>query len=355
MPRSVVHILGTAQPEGTGIARIVASLARGLKARDYFIHAYFLGADGPLVTELEGAGVRARVLDLRGCSARGAWRLWRALRGHRFSIVHQHAGGPGITRLARWSCNAPIVLHLHGRVVESQGLNPAPIHVYGPDAVIASSHSIAAQVVGAAPRVIYAGVPVPNGALATSSRIDKCETVIGSGSRLAPIKGIPHLVRAFGLLHAEFPEARLEIAGDGPDRSTITELVTSLGLQDRVTLLGWKSNFTSVLARWDIFVLPSLEEGFGIAALEAMAAGLPVVASAVGGLPEIVQDGKTGWLVPPADPGRLAERLRALLLSSQDRMRMGSEGQARARDHFSEERMVAEVAELYDCLIPAAS
>ena len=355
MPRSVVHILGTAQPEGTGIARIVASLARGLKARDYLTHAYFLGADGPLVKELEGAEVRARILDLRGWKPRGAWRLWHALRGQGFSIVHQHAGGPRITRLARWSCHAPIVLHLHGRVVESRGLNPAPIHVHGADAVIASSHSVAAQVVGAAPRVIYAGVPVLNGTLANLSRIEKYETVIGSGSRLSPIKGISHLVRAFGLLHAEFPEARLEIAGDGPDRSAIAELVNSLGLQDRVTLLGWKSDFTSVLARWDIFVLPSLEEGFGIAALEAMAAGLPVVASAVGGLPEIVQDGKTGWLVPPANPEKLAERLRALLLSRQNRMSMGSEGQARARDHFSEERMVAEVAELYNGLLPVGS
>ena len=351
MQRSVVHILGTAQPEGTGIARIVASLARGLAARDYLIHAYFLGTDGPLVAELEGAGVRAHVLDLRGWKARGAWRLWHALRGRGFSIVHQHAGGPGITRLARWSCNAPIVVHLHGRVVEAQGLDPSPIRVPGADAVIASSHSVAAQVIGATPRVIYAGVPVLNRALATQSRTDKRDAVIGSGSRLAPIKGISHLVRAFALLHAEFPKARLEIAGDGPDRSTIAELVTSLGLNDHVTLLGWKFDFTSVLARWDIFALPSLEEGFGIAALEAMAAGLPVVASAVGGLPEIVQDGKTGWLVPPANPEKLAERLRALLLSPQNRMSMGNEGQARVRDHFSEERMVAEVAELYDGLI----
>jgi glycosyltransferase involved in cell wall biosynthesis len=353
MTRSVVHILGTAQPEGTGIARIVAGLARGLKVKDYLLHAYFLGAHGPLVSELESAGVRTRVLDLHGWSAPGALRLWRALRGHEFSIVHQHAGGPGITRLARWSCHAAIALHLHGRVVESRGSSPTPIRVHRADIVIASSHSVAAQVVDAAPRVVYAGVPIPNGSFTPSSRTAKCEMIIGTGCRLVPIKGIQHLVRAFALLHAEFPEARLEIAGDGPERGRIAELVIDLGLQERVTLLGWEPGFAARLARWGIFVLPSLEEGFGIAAVEAMAAGLPVVASAVGGLPEIVQDGKTGWLVPPSNPAQLAERLRTLLLSPQERASMGREGRTRARTHFSEERMVAEIADIYDGLVAA--
>jgi glycosyltransferase involved in cell wall biosynthesis len=353
MPRSVVHILGTAQPEGTGIARIVAGLARGLKAKGYFLHAYFLGADGPLVGELESAGVRTRVLDLHGWSAPRALRLWRAMRGHGFSIVHQHAGGPGITGIARWSCDAAIVLHLHGRVVESRGSVPVPIRVRGADAVIASSHSVAAQVVGAVPRVVYAGVPASNGSPRMPSRAEKRPTIIGTGCRLVPIKGIEHLVRAFRLLQNEFSDTGLEIAGDGPDRGRIAELVANLGLQDRVTLLGWESDFAARLAQWDIFVLPSLEEGFGIAALEAMAAGLPVVASAVGGLPEIVQEGKTGWLVAPSNPEQLAERLRKLLISPQDRASMGNEGRIRARTHFSEDRMVTEVAEIYDGLVSA--
>jgi glycosyltransferase involved in cell wall biosynthesis len=105
------------------------------------------------------------------------------------------------------------------------------------------------------------------------------------------------------------------------------------------------------LARWDVFVLPSLEEGFPMAALDAMAAGLPVVATAVGGIPEIVEDGRTGWLVPPGHPGALGERIRLLLRNPDTRRAMGAAGRARVREHFSAERMVARFAEIYDGLL----
>jgi len=349
MPRSVLHILGTAQSEGTGIARIVAGLARGLTPKGYLVHACFLGRPGPLVAMLEAAGAYTVALDLPpGRSLSGAWRLWRELRRHKFSIIHQHAGGALITRIARWATGAKIVLHVHGRVIEAQGFNPVPIRVQNADIVIASSQAVAQYVTGSTPRVVYAGVRIPSHVPNRPALSGKRETTIGVGGRLAPIKGIPNLVRAFGLLHPEFPEARLEIAGEGPERGSIAQLVDELDLRNCVTLLGWKSDFASVLANWDIFVLPSLEESFGIAAVEAMAAGLPVVASDVGGLPEIVQDGETGWLVPAGDPGQLADRLRTLLLQPEKRVRMGIQGKNRARTHFSEDRMVAEFAEIYD-------
>jgi glycosyltransferase involved in cell wall biosynthesis len=347
MPDSVLHILGTAQAESTGIARIVAGLAQGLTPKGYTVHACFLGPPGPLVAMLEGAGAQSVALDLPpGRSLSGMWRLWHELRGRRFSIIHQHAGGRLISRVARSACGAPIVLHLHGRVMESQPSRPIAIRIQGPDIVIASSHSVAQHVTGANVRVIYAGVPIPDRAPDRSANPGKRNVLIGTGCRLAPIKGIPNLVRAFGILRPEFPEVRLE--GEGPERGRIADLINQMGLQDRVTLLGWVSDFASVLASWDIFVLPSLEESLPIAALEAMAIGIPVIASAVGGLPEIVQGGETGWLVSAGDPVQLAERLRDLLLQPQDRARMGIAGQARARVRFSEPRMVTEIAEVYN-------
>jgi len=195
-----------------------------------------------------------------------------------------------------------------------------------------------------------AGLPIPACPPNRSADPKSRKAIIGTGCRLVPIKGVSNLVRAFSLLHSEFPQARLEIAGEGPEGNRIAELVAALELHDCVTLLGWTSDFASVLANWDVFVLPSLEEGFGIAAVEAMAAGLPVVASAVGGLLEVVEDGKTGWLVPAGDPMQLAERLRMLLLDPEKRERMGIQGHARARACFSEQRMVAEITEIYDQL-----
>jgi len=98
-------------------------------------------------------------------------------------------------------------------------------------------------------------------------------------------------------------------------------------------------------------VMPSLEEGFPIAALDAMASGLPVVASSVGGVPELIEDGKTGWLVPPQDAEALADRLRLLLSNPDLRLSMGSAGHVRVRDHFGIAQMTARFAELYDELL----
>jgi glycosyltransferase involved in cell wall biosynthesis len=153
------------------------------------------------------------------------------------------------------------------------------------------------------------------------------------------------------VLRAEFPDLVLEIAGSGPERPTLEREAQTLGLSDGVRFLGWVEELAPVLARWDVFVLPSLEEGFPMAVAEAMAAGLPVVATAVGGIPEIVEDGRTGYLVRSVDPAALAERLRVLILDPAQCRMMGDAGRARVREHFSEKKMIDAIAEIYDQLL----
>jgi glycosyltransferase involved in cell wall biosynthesis len=174
---------------------------------------------------------------------------------------------------------------------------------------------------------------------------------LGVASRLVPIKGIVHLIRAVGLLRRDVAGIRLEIAGAGPDRATLQQEVRTLGLHDMVAFVGWQPDMWPWLERWDIFVQPSLAEGFGVATLEAMAAGLPVVASSAGGLPELIEDGRTGYVVPPADPATLAARLRHLVLHADLREAMGAAGRVRVRQHFSPQRMAAEIATVYDRLL----
>jgi glycosyltransferase involved in cell wall biosynthesis len=123
-----------------------------------------------------------------------------------------------------------------------------------------------------------------------------------------------------------------------------------LGISGHVSFIGWREDLPNVMAGWDVFVLPSLDEGFPIAALEAMAAGLPVIASAVGGLLELVQDGKTGWLVPAAAPAELTTRLRELISDDRRREAMGIAGRQRALRDFSIARMVAQTVAVYDGL-----
>ena len=355
-PHNVLHVLGSALPDGTGIARIVAAVAARLDPRRFRVHAWFLGGDGPLAKWLETAGVPVRTLDWQyGVrDPLGAWRFWRTLRHQDFAIMHQHYGGRSVRWLARAATGASMVVHLHGRVVESKGPHPIPVRIPGADVVIATSRAVADWAVGVGPHVIYPGVEVPDDeGRGTGIAPVSTARVIGTAGRLVPIKGIVYLIRAFASLRVEMPGLRLEIAGSGPERTAIENESQLHGLTDCVTFLDWQAELAPVFAGWDVFALPSLEEGFGIAALEAMAAGLPVVATAVGGVPELVEDGRTGWLVPPANPDALADRLRDLLLDPEKRRAMGAAGQARARESFSVERMVTAISEIYEQLLEA--
>jgi glycosyltransferase involved in cell wall biosynthesis len=356
MAHQVLHILGSAQPEGTGMARIVRALAQGLDPDRYRLHTWFLSEAGPQVGMLEAAGVRASALDwLRGMrDPVGAWRFWRRLRHQEFEIVHLHSGGRSVQWLARDATHAKIVRHLHGRILEPQGLTPVHFSARGTDAVVAVSQAVASRVIHGMARVIYAGVNVPPADPAAPRHRGAPGITLGTAGRLVKLKGIEYLLAAAAMLRHEFPTLRVEIAGSGPERRKLDEAVARSGLGGSVKFLGWIDDLSSVLGRWNIFVMPSLEEGFPIAALDAMAAGLPVVASAVGGVPELIQDGKTGWLVPPQDAEALADRLRPLLSEPDLRLSMGAAGYERVRDHFSAAQMTEQFARLYDELLRVA-
>ncbi len=139
------------------------------------------------------------------------------------------------------------------------------------------------------------------------------------------------LVRALGSLEGTFDA---DLVGDGPLRRTVEEELRRLGLGATVRLLGEREDVATLLAQSDVFVLASRSEGLPLSILEAMAAGLPVVASRVGGVPELVVDGETGLLVRPGDPEQLAAALGRLLADELLRRRLGEAGRARAREHF---------------------
>ena len=147
---------------------------------------------------------------------------------------------------------------------------------------------------------------------------------------------------------ASVPEARFLLAGDGPERRRLEQRTESLGISDRVVFLGDRPDIPALLAACDVFVLPSLYEGLPLAVLEAMAAGKPVVATAVGGTSEVVVHGKTGLLIRPRDPSALAIALREILSDPKWARAMGAAGRERARAHFSATRMVADVTAIYD-------
>ena len=351
MAHQVLHILGTAQPEGSSMVRIVRTLAEGLDPARYRVHALFLQGPGHLVDTLHKAGVPASsLLWWRGMrDPIGAWKFWSGLRTQKFSIVHLHFGGRSVSGLARSATHAKIIRHLHGRILEPQGLAPVNFSARGLDAAVAVSQAVADRVIEGRAHVIYSGLAVSGGPPAPHPA--RNEIVVGTAGRLVELKGIEYLIRAVAALRNQFPALRVEIAGSGPEREKLEKEVGRAGLADRIKFLGWINDLSTVIPRWDVFVMPSLEEGFPIAALDAMAAGLPVLATSVGGVPELIEDGKTGWLVPPRDVEALAARLRVLLGDSELRANMGAAGFTRVQNNFSAAQMTMNFAHLYDELL----
>jgi glycosyltransferase involved in cell wall biosynthesis len=173
--------------------------------------------------------------------------------------------------------------------------------------------------------------------------------MIGSVGRLHTSKGHETLLRSMPYVKQRFPGARLTIVGTGREKDNLEKLSARLGISSEVDFLGAKkpSQIPRLLRTLDLFVLASNWEGFGLAAVEAMASGLPVVATDVGGLPEIVVDGRTGFLVPPGKPRMLADKVVHLLQNPELCRQMGKQGRRRAETLFSLEDMVERLEAIY--------
>jgi L-malate glycosyltransferase len=167
-------------------------------------------------------------------------------------------------------------------------------------------------------------------------------------ARLSSEKNHHLLLAAFSDVLRDIPDARLLMAGDGVYREAVEQEVRRLGLQQRVQVLGVRRDISQLLAACDLFVLSSDREGLPIAVLEAMAAARPVVSTAVGDLPEVVQDGRTGRLVPAKDRAALAAALREVLSDAALAQRMGAAGRAVVEQHYAVRHMVARHEALYD-------
>jgi len=177
--------------------------------------------------------------------------------------------------------------------------------------------------------------------------------VIGIIARLDPVKRHADLIAAFPQILQVVPAAQLIFVGDGPAASELHRLAYETGVAKKIHFLGARRDIPRVLSALDLLVLPSQQEGLPNSILEAMAAGVPVVATRVGGIPEVVVDGETGLLVPPGNPLALAEAINSLLASPEVRQRMGGRGRARIEEHFTARRAAAELETLYRRLLPA--
>jgi glycosyltransferase involved in cell wall biosynthesis len=166
-------------------------------------------------------------------------------------------------------------------------------------------------------------------------------------ANLRPEKSHETLIGAAALLAADFPDVQFQIVGDGPRRAALEARVRASGLERTVVFLGHREDVSQLLGAADVFVLPSRSEAFPNGAIEAMASGLPVVASAVGGLLDLIEPGRTGMLVPPGDTAALAAALRQLFTERALAARLGEAAREQVHQRYSFERMVTSFEELY--------
>jgi glycosyltransferase involved in cell wall biosynthesis len=356
----VAKVAGISGSENHLLLLLPALRQHGFEVEVVMLHEGEPGA-AEFARRLESAGVRVRRVALGSSASPFAFaRLLRIVREARPDILHTHlvhADFHGLVagRLAR----VPVLVSTkHGfNAFRDQRLFALADRAVArlADVHIAISKGLARYLAERegfdvdAFEIVHYGIepgpapPVPPG----TPRL----AIVG---RLIPIKGHETLLRALAAVRADVPGVTLEIAGDGALEADLRATATSLGLDDVVTFLGHVPDIGQVFERAEVVVVPSLGEGFGMVALEAMERGRAVVASAVGGLPEIVDDGRTGLLVPPSDADALAGAIRALAGDPARTAAFGSAGRERALSEFSQVRCTERTVELYRAALDSA-
>jgi glycosyltransferase involved in cell wall biosynthesis len=362
---AVCQVLHTLSVGGAEV--LAARLARGLRGRFRFLFAC-LDEMGTLGEELCREGFPVYVLGRKpGFDWRCAWRLAALLRREQVDVVHGHQYTPffyGIT--ARLLCRRPAVLFTeHGRhhpdYPRRKRMLANRLLLRRRDRVVAVGEAVRQALIAnegiPAGRVgvIYNGTRLePPGAGAPDRAALRREIGVGPDdfvvmqvARLDYLKDHATAIRTLGHVARRLPGARLVLVGEGPETGKIQELVSGSGLEGRVRWLGLRRDVARLLHAADLFLLTSISEGIPVTVIEAMAAGLPVVGTRVGGMAEVVEDGTTGLLAAAGDDLGLAGHVLRLSAEPDLRRAMGRSGRERAGALFSEARMHEGYARLY--------
>lgn len=365
-----------------GAERVAADLATGLDSERFATtlcvsrwtdpgHTRAPEIPERLRAAAEAAGVQFLGLTRRGTWDVAAWRpLVSLLRSGKVQVIHGHMLGSNVWAvvLGRLTGVPVVVAHEHSWAFSGsrrRRLLDRHLIARGSDVLIACSpedrrrmieiEGIAPRDVVLVPNGIAAFAPSPSRDVRRELGIARGAPVVGSVGMLRAEKRFDVLVRAAAELVARRPEARVLIAGDGPERARLEAIVVELGLSHSVRLLGARDDVPDVLAALDVAVTCSDFEGTPLSVLEYMEAALPVVATRVGGLAHLLEDGVHGLLVPRRDPAALAEALDVLLGDPARRRAMGAAGRERRRAEFDLDVMVARVEELYEHLYANSS
>jgi glycosyltransferase involved in cell wall biosynthesis len=297
----------------------------------------------------------------------GLYRMMRSFRPH---VVHTHTAKAGLLgRVAARFAGVPVVVHtFHGHVLRGY-FGPLTTAVYralerrlaaASDVLVAVSEAVKQDLVslgvaeGAKIRVIPLGLDLeplagalPRGSLRREAGVPDTAPLVGIVGRLAPIKDLGTFLRAAVVVRQALPSARFAVVGDGEERARLEQECARLGLGPSLFFHGWRRDMASVYGDLDVVVNCSRNEGTPVALIEALAAARPVVATRVGGTPDLLGEGRRGRLVPPGDPEALASAVLEALRGGEAVAARAREGQAYVMGHHSSRRLVDDVDALY--------
>ncbi len=363
----VAHIVNSLKPGGG--ERFLVDLLQVVPRDQFEFTVFCLYSKGDLASEVEHMGIPVSVLDIpRRVGLKGYVKLWDVLRKGVFDIVHCHLlescwyGLP-----TGWFLRVPVrIVHLQNchwqlsfraRLFDRFSFSFATA-AFGCSNAVLRFYQKYMWYPKSKCYLIYNGVntkrfenlPSKEDARRSLGLPQEC-LIVTTVARLVPQKGHRSLLEAAKNIVSKYKSVRFVLVGDGGLRTQLEYLSNILGISDYVVFLGKRTDVPQILAASDVFVLPSLWEGLPLVLVEAGLARLPVVATRVDGIMEVVEDGRNGLLVPPGDAHTLAEAIWTLLKNPALRQQMGEEGRAIALQRFTMERIASQVADLYRKLL----
>jgi glycosyltransferase involved in cell wall biosynthesis len=350
-----------------GAENHLLSLVKGLDRCRYDIAVAYLKGNGELKEEFKKIGISPIYIGLRfNYDITALWRLYRLIRKNKYDIVHTHLFHADIYGvLAGFLARTHIIISSEHN--EEQFLKKklySFLHRWASlpcSKLIAISGCVKKYMLATGIKdankieVVYYGLDWNKydslGDLSYVRKefnIDEKEILLGTVARLTEQKGLNYLLEAFVKVLETEPKCKLIIVGQGELEKQLKNLSKNLGIENKVIFTGFRKDIPEIMSSIDIFILPSLWEGFGLVLLEAMAAKKAIVATDIGAIPEIVLDDKTGILAPPANAEALANGVLRLVRQKNLAKTMGERGRERLETHFGIDKMVKRVEKIYD-------
>jgi glycosyltransferase involved in cell wall biosynthesis len=362
----ILHVIYSLEIGGAEMD-LIAKAKVLVERSSYYIAIVCLLRRGELAEEVEREGIKvigpvmSGKSDLRIIS----W-LFKVIRSDKFDVVHTHMFASNfLGRVAAILAGVPVIISTVQLIAEREKwweMLLDRVLQSRTDVMIASSEAVRQSFIRRAVRPAKIAVIHNSVDFARFDAVDREAArraarqtfgwnndhfVVGTVARLERIKGIDRLIDAAKAVAEAIPQARFLVVGDGPQREALLSRVRRLELGERCIFTGLRSDVPQILPAFDLFVLPSLSEALGIAVIEALASGVPVVASRVGGVPEVVIHGETGLLVPPGDATQLAQAILYMAANLAEAKQWAERGQKRVRRMFDVNRLADAQAGLY--------